>query len=90
MLDRDQKKVWDEVKALWNNAAGADKITIKVDFLIEELKSKVSSFEKEAIKHDIERIKNATSQFEKESIERDLQLFTRSIKQFIKRLKGKE
>lgn len=86
-----QEHTWTEIKEIWDNSAQGTHINFQVSKLINELKDKVSQFEKDSVKSDMHQIKSSfenfkgkVSQFEKDSIKRDLRL----IRSFFKKIKS--
>ena len=95
MRNSEQKKIWQDIKNTWNEQPQSEKINIQVSQLINELKSKVSQFEKDSINSDIATLKlnwaktkrNNVSQFEKDSIKKDIHIISEFIKKVINRFK---
>lgn len=92
----EQEQTWKDVKEIWRNSSKGAKINFQVSELIDELKGKVSQFEKDSIKSDIIKVKSSwvhykkkVSQFEKDSIKKDLSLITNLIKKLIDKFKSK-
>jgi hypothetical protein len=85
MSDTDQEVGWDEIKSVWNNSARYAAIRIEVEGLVSEFKTKISPFERQAIRDDIETIKKATSDFEKRSIKRDLDMIKKLVIKLIRK-----
>lgn len=83
MSNNDFDDAWKDIRDTWNRSANSENISLEVSLLVAELKTKVSPFEKKAIKDDIDFIRSHTTQFEKNSIDRDLQLISTSLKKFI-------
>lgn len=95
MNNKEQEFEWDELKEIWTNSAQTKKINIQFSALLNELKSKISPFEKNSIKSDIATLKanwsqtkSKVSQFEKDSIKRDLKTITRMLKRFLNLFKS--
>ena len=91
-----QEQAWKDVKEIWGNSSTGAKINFQVSELINELKGKMSQFEKDSIKSDISIIKSSwanekkkVSQFEKDSIKKDLNLITNLIKKLVAKFKSK-
>ena len=91
-----QEQNWNEIKEIWSNSEKGAKINFQVTKLINELKSKMSQFEKDSIKSDINNIKSTwahdkkkVSQFEKDSIKKDLNMITTLIKKLMANFKSK-
>ena len=87
---------WEDVKEIWGNSSKGAKINFQVSELIEELKGKMSQFEKDSIKSDINKIKSSwsqdkkeVSQFEKDSIKKDLRVITNLLKKLVDKFKSK-
>lgn len=72
MSNQNQEASWNEIQSLWTDSTRFKSIRIELQGLADELKDKISPYEREAVKRDVEFIKNATSDFEKNSIKRDL------------------
>ena len=94
MNSKEQEFEWQEIKEIWTNSAQTKQINIQVTRLLDELKGKVSQFEKDSIKSDVavlktnwNRFKGMTSQFEKDSINKDLAIVTTLLKKFLKYFK---
>ena len=92
----EQGQTWEDVKEIWGNSSKGAKINFQVSELIDELKGKVSQFEKDSIKSDIFKIKSSwlqykkkVSRYEKDSIKNDLSLITNLLKKLINRFKSK-
>ena len=86
----EQEQTWNEVKEIWGNSSKGAKINFQVSELINELKGKMSQFEKDSIKSDVNKVKSdwtntksKVSQFEKDSIKKDLNLISNLIKKVI-------
>lgn len=86
MLDSESKELWQELKEIWKKSSETKKIHIQISGLVDELKSKVSQFEKDSINRDIETITTSISQFEKDSIRRDIEMFSGLIRKLLRRL----
>ncbi|MEB8329917.1 hypothetical protein OO009_11175 [Flavobacteriaceae bacterium KMM 6897] len=91
-----QEQTWNDVKKIWGNSAKGAKINFKVSELLNELKGKMSQFEKNSIKSDINKIKLAwakdkkkVSQFEKDSVKKDLNILTSFLKKIVTKFKPK-
>ena len=92
-----QEQAWKDVKEIWGNSSKGAKINFQVSELINELKGKMSQFEKDSIKSDINKIKSSwvhdkkkVSQFEKDSIKKDLKVITNLIKKIIDKFRSKK
>ena len=90
MSDKKQKFEWQELKEIWINSSQTRKINIQMSRLLDELKGKVSQFEKDSIKSDVavlkanwKEYKGMVSQFEKDSINKDLIKITALLKKFL-------
>jgi ASC-1-like (ASCH) protein len=90
MANKEQKFDWEELKDIWVNSAQTKKINIQMSGLLDELKGKVSQFEKDSINSDVatlktnwEQFKGMTSQFEKDSINKDMANITSLIRKFL-------
>ena len=90
MNNKGQEFEWQELKDIWINSSQTRKINIQMSGLLDELKGKVSQFEKDSIKSDVATLKSnwnqfkgMTSQFEKDSINKDLAIITRLLKKFL-------
>lgn len=90
MNNKGQEFEWQELKEIWINSSQTRKINIQMSRLLDELKGKVSQFEKDSIKSDVatlkanwKQFKGMTSQFEKDSIYRDLTTITSLLKKFL-------
>ena len=86
---------WQELKDIWTNSAQTRKINIQISALLDELKGKISQFEKDSIKSDIAilkaswtQTKSKVSQFEKDSVNRDLRYITKLLKRFLNLFKS--
>ena len=86
MLDQESKEVWRELKDIWKNSSQTKKIHIEISGLVDELKGKISQFEKDSINKDIATITASISQFEKDSISKDLAMFSGLIRKLLRRL----
>ena len=91
-----QEQTWKDVKEIWGNSSKGAKINFQVSELLNELKGKMSQFEKDSIKSDINIIKSAwahdkkkVSQFEKDSIKKDLNMITTLIKKLLAKFRSK-
>ena len=95
MWNKGQKNIWQDIKDTWNDQPQSAKINIQILQLVNEFKSKVSHFEKNAINSDVAALKanwtktkrDKVSQFEKDSIKKDINLISRLIKKVINRFK---
>jgi len=90
MTDKEQKFDWQELKEIWLTSSQTREINIQMSRLMDELKGKVSQFEKDSIKSDVatlqanwQQFKGMTSQFEKDSINKDLIKITALLKKFL-------
>ncbi|KYG79141.1 hypothetical protein [Roseivirga echinicomitans] len=90
MANKEQKFEWEELKDIWVNSAQTKKINIQMSSLLDELKGKVSQFEKNSIKSDVATLKThwvqfkgMTSQFEKDSINKDMARITTLLRKFL-------
>jgi len=90
MSDKEQKFEWQELKEIWINSSQTREINIQMSRLLDELKGKVSQFEKDSIKSDLatlkvnwKQFKGMTSQFEKDSINKDLTTITALLEKFL-------
>lgn len=97
MVKQEQRDTWAEVTEIWGNSSKGDKINFQISELIDELKGKISQFEKDSIKSDISKVKSSlsrykgkVSQFEKDSISKDLLKFTKLIKKVVQKLRRKK
>ncbi len=95
MDSKGQEFEWQEIKEIWTNSAQMKKINIQVSHLIEELKEKVSQFERDSIESDVaalktnwNQFKGMTSQFEKDSIRKDLNIIRVLVKRFLNLFKN--
>ncbi len=59
MLEQELKKVWREIKERWKSSPQTEKIDFEVSTLMNELKGKISKFEKDSISRDITKIKTS-------------------------------
>jgi len=59
MLEQELKKVWREIKERWKSIPQTEKIDFKVSTLMNDLKGKISKFEKDSISRDITEIKTS-------------------------------
>ena len=91
-----QEQTWNDVKEIWGNSSKGAKINFQVSELINELKGKMSQFEKDSIKTDINKIKSSwaqdkkkVSRFEKDSIKKDLNVITNLLKKLVAKFKSK-
>jgi hypothetical protein len=57
MLKQELKKVWQELKGIWKNSSRTEKINFQLSGLMNELKGKISQFEKDSISNDLTKIK---------------------------------
>ena len=94
MASQEQTKEWNEIKEIWGNSAKGKKINFQVSNLIEELKGKMTDFEKRSIKSDVTKIKSSwenykshVSQFEKDSVAKDLAMISKFLKRVFRRFK---
>lgn len=90
MKNKGQEFEWHELKEIWINSSQTRQINIQMSALLDELKGKISQFEKDSIKSDIATLKanwaqtkSKVSQFEKDSINRDLIYIMRLLKRFL-------
>lgn len=97
MIGQEQAEMWEDVKEIWGNSSKGEKINFQVSKLINELKGRMSQFEKDSIDSDITRIKSSwnqykekVSQFEKDSISKDLLKITKLLKKVLQKLKIKK
>ena len=91
-----QEQSWKDVKEIWGNSSKGANINFQVSELINELKGKMSQFEKDSIKSDMNKIKSSwshdkkkVSQFEKDSIKKDLNVITNLIKKLVDKFRTK-
>lgn len=96
MNKQDQHDTWDEMKEIWGNSSKGSTINFQVSELVNELKSKMSEFEKTSIQSDVSQLKlswkdykGKVSQFEKDSISKDLSIISSFFKRFIGLFKRK-
>ncbi len=89
MNHKAQEFEWQELKDIWTSSPKTKQINIEISALLNQLKSKVSQFEKDSIKSDINMLeaswgktKGKVSQFEKDLVKKDLQLFTKLFRKF--------
>ena len=95
MWDNEQKNIWQDIKDTWNDQPQSAKINIQILQLVNEFKSKVSHFEKNAINSDVAALKanwtktkrDKVSQFERDSIKKDINMLSGFIKKIINRFK---
>ncbi len=85
MADGNPEVGWDEIKSVWDNSTRYAAIRIEIEGLVSEFKTKISPFERQAIKNDIETIVKATSDFEKNSIKRDLDMIKKPLIKLIRK-----
>lgn len=97
MKQEEQIETWNEVKEIWGNSSKGSKINLQVSKLIDELKGKMSQFEKDSIKSDMSKIKSAwtrykgnVSQFEKDSVSKDLLMISKLLKKVLRLLRIKK
>ena len=90
MTEKEQKFEWKELKKIWIESSQTREINIQMSRLLDELKGKVSQFEKDSIKSDVAALKanwkeykGMISQFEKDSINKDLTKITALLKKFL-------
>ena len=90
MNNKGQEFDWKELKEIWINSAQTRQIHIQMSNLLNELKGKVSPFEKDSIESDLATLKanwiktkSKVSQFEKDSVKSDLAMITRLLKRFL-------
>ncbi len=90
MSDKEQKFDWQELKEIWINSSQTKEINIQMTHLLDELKGKVSQFEKDSINSDVavlkanwKQFKGMISQFEKDSVNKDLVMITALLKKFL-------
>lgn len=96
MNTQDQHETWNELKDIWGNSAKGSTINFQVSELVNELKSKMSEFEKTSIQSDMSQLKiswedykGKVSQFEKDSISKDLSMISGFFKRFLRLFKKK-
>ncbi len=89
-MEEEINDLWKELKYIWKNSSQTEKINLQMSDLIVELKSKISTFEKDSIKRDIKTIKKYTTQFEKDSITMDIKTITSAIRKVIQYFKIKK
>jgi len=97
MVRQEQKETWQEVKEIWGNSSQGEKINFQVSKLINELKGKISQFEKDSIESDMVKVrdswskyKDSVSQFEKDSISKDLLQINKLLKKLLQKLRIKK
>ena len=90
MNNKGQEFQWQELKEIWISSSQTREINIQMTHLLDELKGKVSQFEKDSINKDVatlkanwKEFKGMTSQFEKDSINKDLTTITSLLKKFL-------
>jgi len=90
MNNKGQEYDWHELKEIWINSSQTRRIHIQMTSLLNELKGKMSQFEKESISSDLDilktnwiQTKTKVSQFEKDSINKDLIYISRLLKRFL-------
>jgi len=90
MKKREQEFEWHELRDIWINSSQTHDIHIRMNELLDELKSKTNQFEKDSIKSDLATLKASwsefdgkISQFEKDSVKKDLAIITRLGKKFL-------
>ncbi|MDN5202709.1 hypothetical protein QQ008_15070 [Fulvivirgaceae bacterium BMA10] len=86
MFEQELNEEWQELKEIWRNSSRTKKINLEMSGLINELKGKMSQFEKDAITRDIKQITSSISQFEKDSIAGDLKKIMASIHKILRML----
>lgn len=91
-----EEQTWNDIKEIWGNSAKGATINFQITELIDELKSKMSQFEKDAIKSDMNQIKSSwekekkkVSQFEKDLVRKDYNLIAKFIKKLLAMFKPK-
>lgn len=96
MIRQEQKESWQEIKEIWGNSSRGESINFQFSKLIDELKSKMSKWEKNAIESDMIKLKSSWEQYkgnvstwEKESISKDLAKVLKLIKKLVKKLRRK-
>lgn len=96
MVKQEQSDAWLEVKDIWKNSSQGEKINFQISELVNELKAKMSQFEKDAIKSDLNKVESSwtnykrnVSQWEKDTVSKDLLKINALLKKFLKRLKRK-
>lgn len=96
MVKQEQNKDWQEIKEIWANSSRGEKINFQISKLIDELKTKVSQWEKDAIKSDMTKVKSSwdafkgnVSQWEKDAVSKDLSKISKLLKSVLKKLRRK-
>jgi hypothetical protein len=95
MKNKGQEFDWQQLKDVWASSAQTKEIHIQMSDLLEELKGKVSQFEKTSIQSDIAALKTnwihtrrKVSQFEKDLVSKDLAMITRLLRRFLNLFKS--
>lgn len=96
MKSREQEFEWNELRDIWINSPQTRDIHIRMSDFLDEVKGKVSQFEKDSIKSDLATLKTSwtefkgmVSQFEKDSVKKDLGIIARLLKKFLNLFKKK-
>jgi len=96
MIRQEQKESWHEIKEIWGNSSQGESINFQFSKLIDELKSKMSRWEKNAVESDMVKLRSSWEQYkgnvstwEKESISKDLSKILKLIKKLVKKLRRK-
>ena len=96
MVRQQQRENWQDVKELWGDSSEGEKINFQFSTLIDELKGKMSQFEKDSIKSDMRKVKSSWNQFkgnvsqwEKDSVSKDLSKMSKLMKKIIEKLRRK-
>ena len=63
MIGQEQTEMWEDVKEIWGNSSKGEKINFQVSKLINELKGKMSQFEKDSVKKDGAKITSLLRKF---------------------------
>ena len=90
MNNKEQAFKWEDLVEIWTSSAQTKQINIQISALLNELKEKTSTFEKDLIKSDLATLKTNWNQtkkkvstFEMDSINKDLNIISRFLKRLL-------
>ena len=96
MKNKEQEFEWNELRDIWINSSQTCDIQVRMSDFLDEVKNKVSQFEKDSVKSDLATLKiswtefkGMVSQFEKDSVKKDLGIIVRLLNKFLNLFKKK-
>lgn len=96
MTRQEQGETWNDIKDIWGSSSQGEKINFHFTTLIDELKGKVSQWEKDAVASDVAKVKSSwddfkgnVSQWEKDAVSKDILKISKLLRKFLKKLKRK-